>query len=41
MDYAVIKVGGKQHKVRLIPLGDASYTSRRFTLFRVIVTPIA
>jgi len=37
----VVTGTGKQHKVRLIPLGDASYTSRRFTLFRVIVTPIA
>jgi hypothetical protein len=39
---ALIVTGtGKQHKVRLLPLGDASYKSRRFTLFRVTVTPIA
>ena len=38
---ALIVTGtGKQHKVRLLPLGDASYKSRRFTLFRVTVTPI-
>jgi hypothetical protein len=39
---ALIVTGtGKQHKVRLLPLGDASYKSRRFTLFRATVTPIA
>ena len=39
---ALIVTGtGKEHKVRLLPLGDASYKSRRFTLFRVTVTPIA
>ena len=39
---ALIVTGtGKQYKVRLLPLGDASYKSRRFTLFRVTVTPIA
>ena len=37
----VVTGTGKQHKVRLLPLGDASYKSRRFTLFRVTVTPIA
>jgi len=38
---ALIVAGtGKDHKVRLLPLGDASYKSRRFTLFRVSVTPI-
>jgi hypothetical protein len=38
---ALIVTGtGKAHKVRLLPLGDASYKSRRFTLFRVTVTPI-
>ena len=37
----VVTGTGKEHKVRLLPLGDASYKSRRFTLFRVIVTPIA
>jgi hypothetical protein len=39
---ALIVTGtGKDHKVRLLPLGDANYKSRRFTLFRVTVTPIA
>ena len=39
---ALIVTGtGKEHKVRLLPLGDATYKSRRFTLFRVTVTPIA
>jgi hypothetical protein len=39
---ALIVTGtGKEHKVRLVPLGDATYKSRRFTLFRVTVTPIA
>jgi hypothetical protein len=38
---ALIVTGtGKEHKVRLLPLGDATYKSRRFTLFRVTVTPI-
>ena len=36
----VVTGTGKQHKVRLLPLGDATYKSRRFTLFRVTVTPI-
>jgi len=36
----VVTGTGKEHKVRLLPLGDASYKSRRFTLFRVTVTPI-
>lgn len=36
----VVTGTGKEHKVRLVPLGDASYKSRRFTLFRVTVTPI-
>ena len=35
----VVTGTGKEHKVRLLPLGDASYKSRRFTLFRVTVTP--
>ena len=39
---ALIVTGtGREHKVRLLPLGDATYKSRRFTLFRVTVTPIA
>lgn len=39
---ALIVTGtGKENKVRLVPLGDATYKSRRFTLFRVTVTPIA
>ena len=39
---ALIVTGtGKAHKVRLLPLGDATYKSRRFTLFGVTVTPIA
>ncbi len=38
---ALIVTGtGKDDKVRLLPLGDASYKSRRFTLFQVTVTPI-
>lgn len=37
----VVTATGREHKVRLLPLGDASYKSRRFTLFRVTVTPIA
>src|SRR5262245_31475647 len=37
----VVTGTGKEHKVRLLPLGDASYKSRRFSLFRVTVTPIA
>ena len=38
---ALIVTGtGKEHKVRLLPLGDATYKTRRFTLFRVTVTPI-
>jgi hypothetical protein len=38
---ALIVTGtGKDHKVRLLPLGDASYKSRRFTLFQVRVTPL-
>jgi hypothetical protein len=36
----VVTGTGKDHKVRLLPLGDATYKSRRFTLFRVTVTPI-
>jgi hypothetical protein len=36
----VVTGTGKQHKVRLLPLGDANYKSRRFTLFRLTVTPI-
>jgi len=39
---ALIVTGtGKEHKVRLLPLGDASYKARRFTLFGVTVTPIS
>ena len=39
---ALIVTGtGKEHKVRLLPLGDASFKSRRFTLFNVTVTPIS
>jgi hypothetical protein len=38
---ALIVTGtGREHKVRVLPLGDASFKSRRFTLFRVTVTPI-
>jgi len=37
----IVTGNGKDHKVRLLPLGDATYKSRRFTLFRVTVTPIA
>ena len=37
----VVTGTGKEHKVRLLPLGDASFKSRRFTLFRVTVTPIS
>ena len=37
----IVTGNGKEQKVRLLPLGDASYKSRRFTLFRVTVTPIA
>jgi hypothetical protein len=38
---ALIVTGtGKAHKLRLLPLGDASFKSRRFTLFGVTVTPI-
>jgi hypothetical protein len=39
---ALIVTGtGKDHTIRVIPLGDAAYKSRRFTLFHVTVTPIA
>jgi hypothetical protein len=39
---ALIVTGtGREQKVRLLPLGDASYKSRRFTLFEVTVTPIS
>jgi hypothetical protein len=39
---ALIVTGtGKEHKVRLLPLGDASFKARRFTLFGVTVTPIS
>jgi hypothetical protein len=39
---ALIVTGtGREQKVRLLPLGDASYKSRRFTLFQVTVTPIS
>jgi hypothetical protein len=38
---ALIVTGtGRDDKVRLLPLGDASFKSRRFTLFQVTVTPI-
>ena len=36
----VVNGTGREHKVRVLPLGDASFKSRRFTLFRVTVTPI-
>jgi hypothetical protein len=39
---ALIVTGtGKDDKVRVLPLGDASFKSRRFTLFQVTVTPIS
>jgi hypothetical protein len=39
---ALIVTGtGKEDKVRLLALGDASFKSRRFTLFQVTVTPIS
>jgi hypothetical protein len=39
---ALIVTGtGREEKVRLLPLGDASFKSRRFTLFHVTVTPIS
>jgi len=36
----VVSGSGKRHKVRLIPVGDAQFNARRFTLFDVAVTPI-
>jgi len=39
---AVVLIGnGPEQKVRVLPLGDANYKSRRFTLFQVTVTPIS
>jgi len=37
----VVTGTGNNDKVRLLPLGDASFKSRRFTLFQVAVTPIS
>lgn len=38
---AVIVVGtGREHKVRVLPLGDSQFKARRFTLFHVTVTPL-
>jgi hypothetical protein len=37
----IVSGTGKEHKIRLVPLGDASFKSRRFTLFQVTVTPIS
>ena len=38
---ALIVTGtGREHKVRVLPLGDAQYKARRFTLFNVTVTPL-
>jgi hypothetical protein len=37
---AVVTGTGRDVKVRLVPLGDSSFKSRRFTLFEVKVTPI-
>jgi hypothetical protein len=36
----IVSGTGREHKIRLLPLGDASYKARRFTLFAVTVTPI-
>ena len=36
----VVSGSGKQHKVRVLPLGDSQYQARRFTLFEVNVTPL-
>jgi hypothetical protein len=36
----VVTGTGRDVKLRLLPLGDASFKSRRFTLFEVAVTPI-
>ena len=37
----IVNGTGKEQKLRLLPLGDASFKSRRFTLFGVTVTPIS
>jgi hypothetical protein len=37
----IVSGAGNEQKVRLVPLGDASFKSRRFTLFQVTVTPIS
>jgi len=37
----IVTATGKEHTVRLLPLGDATHKNRRFTLFRVTVTPIS
>lgn len=36
----VVNGTGREVKVRLVPLGDTTFKSRRFTLFDVTVTPI-
>ena len=36
----VVTGSGKQHKVRVVPLGDSQYQARSFTLFEVNVTPL-
>ena len=36
----VVSGTGREHKVRVLPLGDAQYKARRFTLFNVTVTPL-
>jgi len=36
----VVTASGKEHKIRLLPLGDAQFNARWFTLFNVTVTPI-
>lgn len=37
---SVVTGTGREVKVRLLPLGDATFKSRRFTLYEVTVTPI-
>lgn len=37
----IVTGNGREQKVRLLPLGDSNYKSRRFTLFQVTVTPIS
>ena len=36
----IVSGTGREHKVRVLPLGDAQYKARRFTLFNVTVTPL-